>query len=396
MKLTSKLLTALTLLASVQMASAYDVVITGSTAARTTTLNTLLLNTFDAAPSYIWTGDADFTKSSKALFTGNIGGTAARVMCSWSGSATGIQDVAQQNNIVVIDPSTTITSNIFVDSPATTTAKPQFAMSDVFQASTAFTSPALVNTNAFVVEFVFIANPGSATAGITNMTPQLMNKLYTAPQGVLRSYITGNSAHTEYVLGTGRDSGSGTRVTALAETGYGVTTAVQNWRLKDNSTAVTGVMLWPDSNTGFGSKEGLSTNNIVGNGGYNSGGEIARILTLPSTNPGYYDSTDTTWSTNQEDLGQVYLISYVGVSDKKTANEAMTYCGAAYSSDNIREGKYTFWSYEHLYDKGSLTTGEAAFKAKLVAGIPSNLSIGSISSSGMHVTRAGGDGASVL
>lgn len=397
MKLTSKLLTATALLVSGQLASAatYDIVITGSTAARATTMDTLKNNTFSSAPAYIWQGDASISKSTKALFKGSIGADTYRVMCTWSGSGTGIQTVAAQSAISVIDPATTIVSNARNDAAATTTATPQFAMSDVFQASTAYTTPTLSDNNAFVLEFMFITNPGGNTAGITNMTPQLMNKLYKEPSGIPLSYITGNAADTDLVFGTGRDAGSGTRITALAETGYGVSNAVQNWRLKDSGGAIIGMMQWPSVNTGFTSKEALSANIALGNGGYNSGGEVARLLALPSTNPGIYDSSDSGWATNLGDLGQVRLISYVGVSDKLAANEALSYCGASYSSDNIRNGKYTFWSYAHFYAKPSLLGYETTFKTNFLGGIPSNLTTGSISASGMNVTRVA-DGSSVL
>ena len=397
MKLISKLLTATALLVSAQLATAADIVITGSTAARTTTLNTLLNNTFDSTPDYIWSGNTTFTKSTLALFKGNINSVPYRVMCSWSGSGTGIKDVAQQNSITVIDPATVITVSQYEASPSTTSSTAQFAMSDVFQASTAYTSPSLVNTNAFVVEFTFITNPGGNAAGITNMNPQLMKNLYSSPFGIDLSYITGDSGDTgTKVFGTGRNDGSGTRITALAESGYGVTSVVNNWRLHDNGTAITGMMQWPTVTTGFGPKEGLSSNNTLGNGGYTSGGEVGRLLSLPSTNPSYFATSDTSWSSAITPLGQVHLISYVGVADLVAGNEQLTYSGSAYSSDNIRTGKYTLWSYEHLYDKGSLTTDEESFKSALTAGIPSNLGTGSIATSSMTVSRPGGDGASVL
>jgi len=407
MKLTSKLLTAAALLVSAQLASAVDIVITGSTAARSTTHATLLADTFDAAPSYIWSGSTSFGSSTRSLFKGNINGTPTNVLCSWSGSGTGIQTVAAQTGVQVIDPATEISSNEYVASPTYTTAAPQFAMSDVFQSSTAYTTPALVNTNAFVIEFVFITNPGGNAAGITNMSEQLMNKLYGSSNPVPLSYITGDANDSPesaspnpgaaYVFATGRDSGSGTRITALAETGYGVSNAVNHWRLKDNLTDVTGLMLWPDVTTGFTSKESLSSTNLVGNGGYNSGGEIGRILALPSSSVSFHDSSDTTWSSGSP-IGQVRLVSYLGVSDKKAGNEELTYCGTAYSSENIRNGKYTFWAYEHLYDKGSLSTAEQSFKTAFSAGLanPSNYTAGSISAASMNVTRPGGDGASVL
>lgn len=369
-----------------------SVTITGSTAARSTVHETLLNSVFDAAPSYAWTGNTTRDKATQSLWKGQIGGVAYVINCSWSGSASGIRDVAQGNTVTIIDPATT-TANAYIASPATTTATPKFAMSDVYQSSTAYTSPALINTNAFVVEFVFITNPTGAAAGITNMTPQLFNKIFKS-SGTPLSFITGNPADTAKIYGTGRDDGSGTRITTLAETGYGVATAVNQYRLLDDTVNINGFQQWPNTSTGFGAKESLSSNNIVGNGGFNSGGEVARKVSLPSASANIYAPTDNLWA-NPGSARTIYLVGYVGLADVIPGNTMLTYNAAALTDANVQEGVYTFWSYEHLYDTGSLTAGEQTFKTQLSTGISLNLVSGFVSTPSMHVSRSG-DGGSVL
>ena len=77
----------------------------------------------------------------------------------------------------------------------------------------------------------------------------------------------------DLVLAVGRDNGSGTRITQLAETKYGVFTPVQQWKLT-GTTAITVAQLWPVGD-GVGSF-------AAGNGGYTSGSTIRTFMGLPS------------------------------------------------------------------------------------------------------------------
>jgi len=69
----------------------------------------------------------------------------------------------------------------------------------------------------------------------------------------------------------GRDNGSGTRITSLAETKYGVFTPVQQWKIVSTgavgSGSIVSAQLWP-----VGDGVGSTT---AGNGGYTSGSTIA-------------------------------------------------------------------------------------------------------------------------
>ena len=79
----------------------------------------------------------------------------------------------------------------------------------------------------------------------------------------------------------------------------------------------------------------------LGNGGYKSGSDL--VTTMQATTAaltGYY-------------------VSYMGTSDAASAigggAKALTYNGVSYSLDNVKNGLYTFWGYEHLMYKSTLT-----------------------------------------
>jgi hypothetical protein len=53
-----------------------------------------------------------------------------------------------------------------------------------------------------------------------------------------------------------------------------------------------------------------------------------------------------------------YYVSYMGLSDATSAitggAKELTYNGVLYSLDNVKNGLYTFWCYEHLMYKNTL------------------------------------------
>ena len=78
----------------------------------------------------------------------------------------------------------------------------------------------------------------------------------------------------------------------------------------------------------------------VGHSGYSSGGTLATALNTPVD------------SAARDTFGdKIALIAYFGVNDAASVNGGsnnLTYNGVAYSATAVAEGKYTFWSYEHL------------------------------------------------
>ena len=180
-----------------------------------------------------------------------------------------------------------------------------------------------------VVPFVWVRNAG-APATLSNMTNQLAKAVLNNP-GIPLSMFTANAADAgTLVYATGRNNDSGTRLDAFAESGFGIGgTPVQvdgsgtTDPLADTVVAgawvagADGIAFWDPSL------------------GYSSGGTLATEMSATGSNtvlPGW-------------------LVTYLGINDSNNVNAGnndMTYNGVAYSVNNVQQGEYSFWSYEHL------------------------------------------------
>lgn len=324
MKLSKAILSTAIAAALISTASAADntatIDITGATAFRASTHSSILAVL--TGETYAYTG-ATLSGAQQAIFKGNLGSTAVIVRTSFNGSAEGVGALANGTNVNFLSTveATVPTSSGGTGSTAvgTDAASADLALSDVFQASTEYKTPGLFGSIVAIVPFKFVASEGGFADGLTNMTPQIFRVLYSNGTIPL-SIISGDAAdEATLVYAAGRDSGSGTRITALAETGYGITQQVSQF----TGTVTSGV---------------VTALNFVGNGGYPSGGNLATLLG------------------GQAFASQGgYIVGYVGLPDAATAvtNGAadMTYNGVSYTADNVYNGKYTFWGYEHLYSK---------------------------------------------
>ena len=123
-----------------------------------------------------------------------------------------------------------------------------------------------------------------------------------------------------------RNNDSGTRLDAEAETGYGFSQSETQYQPVGNP---------------------VSSLTSVGNNGYASGGNVATALNTPIS----ASATDAN--------GKPFvLLGYVGINDNNSVNSGnnkLAYTGVAYSQPAIREGQYTFWSYEHLLTRTTLS-----------------------------------------
>ncbi|MCB1275248.1 hypothetical protein [Prosthecobacter sp.] len=359
------------LLTSSASAASYVVNLTGSTAFRSSTHSAILANL--TSPTYAYTDKASngLNKAKFVIFKGTIGADDYTIRCSWSGSVEGVVDTGSQNSIAAL-PTTQSTAtapgtalvNSNENTFATDTMIPDGGMSDVFQSSTSETG-ALTDKIVAVVPFVFIANNG--TVGVTNMTPQIFRTVY-GPGGAPLSILTGNPAdNATYVFGVGRDIGSGTRATTMAETGYGIFTAPAQY------TVTVGTSTW--SAADLVSQSATS--------GYTSGSTMATDLAKASSD------------------GSV-CVGYVGVADKNVNNVELTYCGATYSAANVYNGNYTFWGYEHLFTPSRVSTATTGddlarknFFNSMAATLASAPGAAGLNPALMQVHRDG-DGATVL
>jgi hypothetical protein len=331
-----------------------------------------------------------------------IRGTAASipgittVHCTWTGSATGIKDVAENNTLGFLAasqlPANTGYANAAVTQATSETAIPDFAFSDVFQASTPTPAPALEDNLLAIIPFSWVANEG--TTGITNMTQQLARALYTNGTQPKKLFTANDLAADaeQLVVAVGRDNGSGTRITQLAETQYGVFNTVQQYKLT-GTTTVTEARLWP-LNDGVGAF-------ATGNGGYSSGSTIRTFMGLTSAAVQLKNAAGV----NQGLPQPMSLVAFLGITDSTTAvtNGAvrLSYEGVFYDGSNpklIYEGLYTAWGYLHVYTRAGLSTDQGQFRDNLSAQFDDTNVLGAaglrVSPSVMKVSRVN-DGATV-
>ncbi|MEI6490914.1 MAG: hypothetical protein WCO94_00075 [Verrucomicrobiota bacterium] len=379
--------------------------ITGATAFRAAAL-TALKNTFSGNLTYAYDGGT-YTSSTYAILKGTYPGISGvtTIRTSFSGSVEGIRDVSLQNNVNFLPTSTATTSggNGSQDVGTVVGAKPQLAFSDVFADSTPYNASLTEGANAGIIAFRFVASKGSS---LTNITAQQFRAL--AGNGVQPLGLwTGNPAdNSTTVYLSGRNDGSGTRVTTLAETGFGYANVVNQWKGvvsgSGNSTVVTSLQIWP-TNDGA-NKSFIFNNDTAANGGYSSGGSLGGLLQGSTGNVTTKDATGTTIATGQN----LVIIGYLGTNDSYNAVTngavALNYNGSQLNvnssgitnPDVIRNGNYTFWAYEHLFWVAGSRTGDLDTLVTKLLGTDgldnaTNLGNAGIQISTMNVSR-GDDG----
>jgi hypothetical protein len=353
MKASKLLLAGALALAMGTLAEAQTIIhFTGSTAYRAAT-HDAITNSLQSGFTFAFYGSSDPAGASQVIYTGTAitNGAPVIIKTSWSGSVGGVQTVSQQLPISTWLVSTTpqggapggaAVSSPTYDSPTV----PDVCMSDVFQTSTPFPTPALKDNIVGVVPFKFVASTG-APASLTNITPHLAQNLFKG--GVTPLALFDGNPNDEsdfYVFATGRDPDSGTRMTAFAESGVGVFTIVKQYQPVITGQGANGyggtiqrldpvygaTNLWPVD----------VVNGItypVGDAGYSSGGSLSKAMSANSTG--------------------FCLLSYLGLNDAANAlaNGAheLSWNGFYYSTNGVQEGQYTFWGYEHLMYRSSFT-----------------------------------------
>lgn len=355
--------------------------ITGSTAYRAET-HTAITNVLDPGFTYAHVGGT-FASAQKAIFTGTLTANSQPVIIktSWSGSTLGMKAVTQG---VLTDflpdatpQSTGGTANASNVAPFDTVA-PDAGMADSFQNATPFTTPTLTFQQVGILPFKWLVNEGGAAAGITNMTTFLAQPLY--GNGSLPvSFWTGNPADSStLVYAYGRDPGSGTRTVAFAESGVGSNAIVTQYKLTTDASTITSAIPFP-----AGTVAGLGSV-IEGNGGESSGGTVATAM----------GKTSAAVSVSGGPASQAYFVAYVGISDSATAISAgateLTWNGVPYSLDNIKNGKYTYWSYQHVTYKSDIAAGKKAIADAIATNIKDVVSSPKLSEMSVVRTADGG------
>jgi hypothetical protein len=357
--------------------------ITGSTAFRSVTMQAIVNTLGSAEGAWEGTGTA-LGSSNKASFKGTISGISGivTVNTNWNGSVEGMTIVGAGNATSGWINSATATfapanngtfgNRYAVGAAPKTSLVPTVACSDVYQASTAVTA-SLQDVIGGVIPFKFVANE-SAPGTFTNMTDQLHELLWATGFQPL-SLFTGDAADTRQVYAVGRDAGSGTRATRLAETRYGITKPVTQWRVTTASGVASVFRLWPSQVEEPTPPSGsFNDATLLGNGGYTSGSSIATIMGSTSASVELQDGTGFSLATGQS----VVAVSHLGLGDAAVAITAgakeLTYNGAVYSQDNVRNGKYTAWGYLHVLNQtGALSADQVLARDAIVNAFGSSL-----------------------
>lgn len=428
----SKLILAAVIAMSAPFAQAATLNITGSTAFRSVT-HAAIVAAFDAGTctAAIQTGTTTATAATssqlsgagKVCFKGLIGGSAHTVNCNWSGSINGLKDVknAPATTAGWIDPASGSTSfgpcdgvttfgSAQTDNP-TISVTPSVACSDVY-ADTAIALDPTVAGATFeeaiggVIPFKWLAQDSALNANINNITDQVHEALFSTGDVDL-GMLTGLAADFgsgKRVYATGRDNGSGTRGTQLTETRYGAARIVAQYRpstvvaatatLPGTNGVIAELRTWPNA-----TDPGATVTNTIpdpttrGNGGFVSGGDVAKALTSTmAASVTLKNGAGTSLGTVSG--SDIILVAHVGLGDALTAvtggAKELSYNGVFFSEDNVRTGKYTDWGYLHVYNKsGSLTTGansQTDVRDAIIAQMGSNMQpFGAAAPSGIDV-----------
>lgn len=336
--------------------------ITGATAFRASS-NNAILNMLQGV-EYAYTGDQGLGGANRAIFRGTLPGIpgTTTVRTSWSGSAAGVRDVLQGNTVQVLLESTPMTAaGNNVTSPEFEQALAKFAFSDVAQDATPFPTPPLEGTPVGVVPFMFVAN-ASAPEEMNNMHDQLFNTIYSTGTAPLSMFTGVEADSSTIVIPTGRAATSGTRITMLAETGFGIARPVQQWQATRNQATN---MIEDPELFGEGGNLGYSSNSFI------------RDLMLG-------------------DSDGFLMLGYLTISDAlfviANGGRELTYNGVAYSEEAVKNGSYTLWGYQQFYNAPGLTAAETTFRDTLINTIPTTMGTAGIPIPDMNVIRLGGDG----
>jgi hypothetical protein len=324
--------------------------ITGSTAFRAAT-HTAIQDVLKLNGSYTFAYvGSSLAKANTAIFTQTISGNTTIIKTNFIGSVGGVATVTKLLTegpggtsfggggwLIDTTPQSTtgtqITSPSY-DSPLTA----DITLSDAFQASAPnqggvnYQSPVLAGKIVGVVDFVWVKSV-SASAVITNLTSANAKLLL---GGTLTEDKFGGSSSV-HVYAFGRDEDSGTRIAALADTGYGIHNVVKQYKPSPATGTITSIALWPATTV-----DGISY--PLGDPGFSGGGAVAAALLQPNG------------------VAHAEYIGYLGINDATTVGTAhwlkfdgkpTTTLSAASVASGVENNGYSFWGYEHFLYRGA-------------------------------------------
>lgn len=353
--------------------------ITGSTNYRRSLYAAIIANLTSPQAAYVSGPFPGIANATQAVFSGNWATTGQPVIiqCCLSGSIAGVEALTRGyypttrapsadpsaggqawlsnsngKSSVSVDTTYNFSGGSAVSAGSATydsAAWADVAFSDAFQSDTLYPQPILKDTGlrgVGVVPYVWIKGShadlpptaGQAYSRLTNMTVQAA-KAFLGNGFLPLSMLTGIVGDHAYdAVLTGRDNDSGSRFVTFAETDYGVFLNPVQCRLNTNGANIS------------------SLTYFAGTDGYSSGVQLVSALALPAAG-GSVDNETATGPVNGTQ-GLPYIpISYLGIADaellinnsSRGSQSILTYQGVPYTTQNLQEGKYTFWAYEHFY-----------------------------------------------
>jgi hypothetical protein len=444
-------------LACPAMADTFE--ITGATAFRRATIESIhALYLASGQPfrfAHNRSTEADFVNADTITFEGTItdlGPTTVR--CAFNGSIEGLRAIADSpasdprfyKSSILTDTAVVggaNQENVSNSTANTETAQAEIAFSDTDKAISPYASYPMSGGSVGVAVFGLVVNEGSA---ITNVTTQQYNSLLTNGYMPL-SLFTGNASDTSLVFCTGRNDGSGTRSSYLAEMGYGVSNIVQQFLVvgsdgneitaiqavpaggtNDTNPVTSGVQLDPSTDianfdaipsTGsFDQVTQLATSastvwgqDVPGNGGAFSGSVLRGHLALAGTSVTVFDADGfdlfgapqtgislVSWvSLNDATTARTNgakIVAFNGVSLAVNANSSgTTGTGSTFNlmtaadKDKCYRGNYTAWNFQQMYRRTTASANTVTLYNKIAAAIPTNLGSAGLRSSDMKVGR---------
>jgi len=339
-----------------------------------------------------------FNGGTRVIFRGTFPGVSGvtTIRTSFNGSVQGLDALVNANNPTYLEDSV-LTGEVAAiggnngglgkgstSSPASAMTS-HIAFSDVATAATPYAAATLQPTTpeAGVVIFTMIANDG-APANLTNVNTQNFRALFSAGLQPL-SLFTGSDADAGiFVFASGRNDGSGTRTTYLAESGYGIANTVQQYvRGAISGDEITQIHRVPAA----GSDPAIAD----GNGGYSSGSALRDDMGRKTTATQVLDA-DGSELAGAGDI-ELYLVTWLSAGDAAPAwaaggkilgyngeiLEGLRDTGAVTAADEekITRGSYTAWSYQQMYRLASLTS-DTQDEVKVYNGIKNNLVLGGV------------------
>lgn len=418
--------------------------ITGATAFRTAAVNAINA-AFNAGGAFTYgfanttsggAGAASFTNSSMQIWKGTFPGIGTTVIrTSWNGSVEGIKAVAvpsADNNPLYLKESI-LTGNLTAGGGNATTvrfhndpngggaaanaanyekATSDMTFSDVATSMTPISGLPLTGGPVGVVVFTMIANKSWADdkkvadayasrmpTSVSSQQFRTMAQLGYAPM----SFFTGNASDTTRVYLTGRNDGSGTRTSYLAETGVGAATPITQYVAHDRSVSGSIPYIVKVPRGGGFNFQNVSTStyastvwgsDIDGNGGHVSGSDLRGDLSKATASTAVWEFVDIDqngiYAADEDSqlraAEKLYLLTWITYSDARSARgtglasarnaEVLGYNGVILSglagdspSETINaadkalvaNGLYTAWNFQQLYYLSSQSGASTVF-----------------------------------